>query len=1842
MKNFENTTSDITDQLSLMISAKKACTGTISNPNTGWSVPFSISAGGLVKIIVDPNHCYNENSDVIENRGLYVTSTDTISLFASNYENRSFDITNVLPVTSLADEYIVQMYNSAFNGAEFVIIANEDNTIIDITPTANTAGGNPANVTFDVTLNRGQTYQLITSNPTGNFSGTYIKSRDCKKIAVFNGNVLTQVPFGYEAGDHLFEQAIPIAYWGKEFAITNTSLRNSDRVIITASKDNTQILQNGTLIATLNARQLHEIELTSSEASCFIETSEPCAVYLYLVGNNYGGGIEGDPSMLWVSPVEQKIREITFATYETNEIRTHFVNIIVATSDKNTVTLDGTDISSSFTPLTGNPSLSFARKLISHSTHTLKSSRGVTAHVYGLGYRESYAYSVGSAMEDLQRIIWINDEAYSLSMFADRYICMENPIKFYVTLNYQHQNITWDFGDGETDTGDTVYHQYQNPGTYQITAIVERITADECSGSFYDTVTAQIHTTDYTPITEFYDEICPGSVYNNHGYTFVAVSDTVMIDTIPTEICDSLVYVYVNVLPVYNDTITDTICLGDRYNENGFDITPTSPGIVNNTKHIATQKGCDSIITLQLTVNPVYRDTINGEICLGEPYNDNGFNVTPVESGLKSYTQYLTAENGCDSIRLLILNVLPYYYDTINQYICSNDTTIPQGTVLNSTTTNHVTEHGCDSIVTIQDIHCYVYSDTVNDTVCMGERYNQNGLDTVPDQLGIIHDTINYLSIYNCDSIIYLNIIVLQSYNDTINDTICLGDTYNGYNFDTIPEQAGDFTLTYTGSALNGCDSIFVVNLVVNTTYLDSITVEPGDGSGIVADTVIHYTATNGCDSTIVVDYVGPSGGGNGGGGVNFCTFDTINDEICLGDHYNENGFDTIPYKVGTVKYWRFMPDTINHCDSLVTLFLEVLPVYYDTTEIAVCSTDTTILQGTILRDSIAYLFTDRGCDSTLTYLFVHCLVYYDTIDDTICLGDRYIDDNFDTIPTQEGSISLSKSYPTVSDCDSIFTLNLKINPSYHDTLRDTICLGDRYYNPEYNIDTIPEQAGPFIYSQNLSTTESCDSIIRLELEVWQSYNYTKEVVVCTYDTAIAPGTFWKDTTEYYVIAHGCDSIVTFEYRYYRSYDDTIKATTCENHRYNENGFNILPDTVGIGFYTHNPKTTKGCDSIVTLELTVYPEYHNTYYDTICLNDSYNKYGFDTILEHDGNFILVNNDTTINGCDSITTVFLKVNPVYNVTFEAVTCSGELYDGHGFNMIPEEEGDFTFTRIDTARNGCDSTTTLRLTVYPSYHDSFEIVICEQKNAPQSLPWKPKDNFKIIDGGIDPPLQLMNYTFTQDFETKNGCDSTITILYNFYPAYYDTIIAEICLGDRYKDDEENPNFDTIPPQAGYIEYSKKYETIKGCDSIFTLQLTINPVYFDTITATICLGDRYIDDEENPNFDTIPTQAGYIEYSRKYETAKGCDSIFTLQLTINPSYYDTITAEICLGEGYSDANFDTIPPQAGYIEYSKVYTTTKGCDSIFTLKLTINPVYKDTLNINWCLGEIYNENGFDITPTQTGKFTFVNDDTTVKGCDSITTLILTVDSVYYHTINAEICLGDTYNENGFNVTTASTGIISQTIYLESIKGCDSIVTLQLTTNPVYFDTITATVCLGDNYNLYGFDVTPTVTGISYYSLYHKTVKGCDSIINLQLTVNPSYTTFIKDTIYEDEWSYVGNNRYNTPGIHVTDYKTRLGCDSIIYLDLYVMYYPPEITAFSPFNKDGVNDYLYPGFKVQIFNRYGVIIYETKNREQMELGWDGRNNKGQQVEPGLYFYILYKMSGKPHIKSSVEVLKK
>ena len=485
--------------------------------------------------------------------------------------------------------------------------------------------------------------------------------------------------------------------------------------------------------------------------------------------------------------------------------------------------------------------------------------------------------------------------------------------------------------------------------------------------------------------------------------------------------------------------------------------------------------------------------------------------------------------------------------------------------------------------------------------------------------------------------------------------------------------------------------------------------------------------------------------------------------------------------------------------------------------------------------------------------------------------------------------------------------------------------------------------------------------------------------------------------------------------------------------------------------------------------------------------------------------------------------------------------------------------------------------------------------------------------------------------------SGCDSIITLNLTVHPSYNDTTYIKSCRGESYVD--KNFNIATsLCDRDTTIVQTKTFETLYTCDSIITLHFTAHAVYDYTIDTAICLGDRY----NYYGFDTVPIRAGIITVTHRDTTIYGCDSIVRLNLTVHPSYHDTIRVKKCLGEGYYENDFDETPTTTGVFYVPKnLKTTAFGCDSIVTLQLTINPIYNIVIDTAICFGERYSAYGFDTLPKAPCFIQHTRNIPTANGCDSIVTLNITVNPVYYDTITYTMCIGERYNQRGFNVSPDIAGFEVHKQDLRTKNKCDSIIVLHLTVLQSYYDTIYATICQNEIYDRYGFEIIPTNSGFYTYIHDERTFDDCDSVTVLHLKINPVYDEYVSAQIYEDEFYQIGDYKHNTPGIHITNLQTVENCDSIINLNLSVIYYPPAITAFSPFNKDGINDYFMAGFKIQVFNRYGVLVYETITQQERELGWDGRNYNKQAVEPGMYFYILYNSSGKPRIKSSVEVLK-
>lgn len=227
---------------------------------------------------------------------------------------------------------------------------------------------------------------------------------------------------------------------------------------------------------------------------------------------------------------------------------------------------------------------------------------------------------------------------------------------------------------------------------------------------------------------------------------------------------------------------------------------------------------------------------------------------------------------------------------------------------------------------------------------------------------------------------------------------------------------------------------------------------------------------------------------------------------------------------------------------------------------------------------------------------------------------------------------------------------------------------------------------------------------------------------------------------------------------------------------------------------------------------------------------------------------------------------------------------------------------------------------------------------------------------------------------------------------------------------------------------------------------------------------------------------------------------------------------------------------------ISYSKdtiakfSYINNGGCDSLVTLHLTFLKLAQDSVSFSFC----------DSFTSPSGKYiwktTGMYQDTLVssKGCDSIIYVDLTINNTSLTKTTISSCVS--YLSPSGKYTWNASGTYYDT--LSSSGGCDSILEVALTINPTFLTTQTTSVCQGDSIMLGG--VYQTTAGTYYDSL--KSAAGCDSIVETTLTINPTYLSQTTASICGYDSLLVGGNYVKIAGIYYDSLKSSLGCDSIV----------------------------------------------------------------------------------------------
>ena len=156
------------------------------------------------------------------------------------------------------------------------------------------------------------------------------------------------------------------------------------------------------------------------------------------------------------------------------------------------------------------------------------------------------------------------------------------------------------------------------------------------------------------------------------------------------------------------------------------------------------------------------------------------------------------------------------------------------------------------------------------------------------------------------------------------------------------------------------------------------------------------------------------------------------------------------------------------------------------------------------------------------------------------------------------------------------------------------------------------------------------------------------------------------------------------------------------------------------------------------------------------------------------------------------------------------------------------------------------------------------------------------------------------------------------------------------------------------------------------------------------------------------------------------------------------------------------------------------------------------------------------------------------------------ITENQSYEVTDTHSICPdGLPHTWNGVTFNAAGT----QTVTLTTSHGCDSVVTMTLIVNQTYNTPITASICQGESYSFFG----QALTEAGDYTHTLQTVNGCDSVITLSLTVNETSNTEI--TIETSDSCYAWNgNSYCLSGDYTVTLQNVNGCDSVVTLHLTI----------------------------------------------------------------------------------------
>ncbi|SFE97086.1 gliding motility-associated C-terminal domain-containing protein [Chitinophaga sp. CF118] len=460
--------SDNEQDMVLYFSATEDADVTVKINNTGWIKHYHVPANAAVTSDIIPKTGIEDArllTEGISDRGISIESTKPIAAYAHIYGDQSSGATMLLPVGTYGYEYYSLNYNQRYSYLDYswaYVVADQPNTVVEITPSVPSATGHEANVPYTVILNKGEIYQFLAARISGDLgydaTGTKFRSvtnseGKCYPIGVFSGSSRNSVscePGGSGGnGDNFIQQCFPAQAWGKRYLTAPTStdedpavtMGNVYRVLV---KDPTTVVKiNGTVLKGLNNGRFYQYVSTTAD---YIEANQPIMIAQYMTGWNrcFNTGGMGDPEMIYLSPIEQGIKQTGFYRNTEEGIEVNYLTLIIPTGGISSLKIDGSNL---FDRTYKHPALPGYTVVVKYwsadkAQSIVKSDSAFTAITYGLGDSESYGYNAGTLVRNLNTRSSITN-VHSDSTSTSDHTCVNTPFRFTFITTQRPASIIW-------------------------------------------------------------------------------------------------------------------------------------------------------------------------------------------------------------------------------------------------------------------------------------------------------------------------------------------------------------------------------------------------------------------------------------------------------------------------------------------------------------------------------------------------------------------------------------------------------------------------------------------------------------------------------------------------------------------------------------------------------------------------------------------------------------------------------------------------------------------------------------------------------------------------------------------------------------------------------------------------------------------------------------------------------------------------------------------------------------------------------------------------------------------------------------------------------------------------------------------------------------------------------------------------------------------------------------------------------------------------------------------------------------------------------------------------------